>query len=436
MGRLGDGPYRREAIAGGLVIVLIGSIIAGVAESLAVLIVGRTMQGVGLGLAPITMAAARDHLPAERSPAVIGILSVTGAAGVGAGYPISGLIAQDFGVHGAFLFGGIMSALALAAALAAIPSSRQSRSVPLDVGGAVVIAVWLVALLLAIGQGEAWGWTSPAVLGLFAAAAVIAGLWVRMQLRRPSPLVDLRQLRHPAVLTANFAAIVLGIALYMFLTLVTEFVQMPEDSGYGFGASTLAAGLCLLPFSLTSLAASRTVDPLTRRVGARAVLVGGSLTISAAGAFFALVHGALWEALVMMGVVGIGFGLTFAAIPGLIARAVPDEDIGSALGFYQVIRSIGFSVGSALVASILLAHTPAGTVTPDEQGFLTALWIGVGVCALAALVPGLVGRAGLAPGPPRPRQDHLLRDDAELASAGLVGGRPRRDDEFPPRVSS
>jgi MFS family permease len=61
MGRLGDGPRRRETIIGGLAIVLVGSIVAGLAQSLALLVVGRAMQGVGLGLAPVTMAAARER---------------------------------------------------------------------------------------------------------------------------------------------------------------------------------------------------------------------------------------------------------------------------------------------------------------------------------------------------------------------------------------
>jgi MFS family permease len=426
MGRLGDGPYRRETIAGGLVVVLAGSVIAGAAQSLPVLIVGRAMQGVGLGLAPITMAAARDHLPPERSPAVIGLLSVTAAAGVGLGYPVSGLIAEQLNVHDAFLLGAVMSALALVAVVLVVPSSRESSLMPLDVSGAGVLSVGVVALLLAIGQGEAWGWSSGAVVGLFAASGLVLVLWVRLQLTRASPLVDLRQLRHRVVLTADFAALVLGVALYMFLTLVTEFVQMPKS--YSFGATTLVAGLCLLPFSATSLAASRVVEPLMRRIGAQEVLVGGSLTISAGGAFFALVHSALWEAFVAMGVIGIGFGLTFAAIPGLIARSVPDHEIGSAMGFYQVIRSIGFSIGSTLAASILAGHTRHGAVHPDKQGFVTALWVGAGICVLAALVPGLLARGAMPAGPSSPRspRDDRLRDDAELASAGLVGLEPER----------
>ncbi len=415
LGRLGDGPYRREAILGGLAVVTAGGVVAGAADSLAVLIAGRAMQGVGLGLAPITMAAARDHLPAERAAAVIGTLSVTGAAGVGAGYPISGFVAAAFGVSGAFLFGAIMSAVALAAAFVVIPSSRQSSRVPLDVTGAVVLAAGLVSLLLAIAQGERWGWTSPEIIGLFAAAVVILALWALLQLRRDSPLVDLRQLRHRAVLTADLVAVMLGVALYMFLTLVTEFVQAPD---FGFSTSTLVAGLCLVPFSIFSLTASRAMVPLLRLLGTTAMLVGGSLVITASGVFFALAHSALWQAFAAMGVLGVGFGLTFAAIPGLISRAVPDEDVGSALGFYQVIRAVGFSIGSALTATILADHIPVGALEPTEQGYVAALWVGAGVCAAAAVVSAVLA----GPGDPSPNPH--LRDDAELASAGLTGVDP------------
>jgi MFS family permease len=427
MGRLGDGPRRRATIIGGLAIVFVGSIIAGLAQSLLVLVVGRAMQGVGLGLAPVTMAAARDHLPRERAGAVIGLLSVAGAAAVGAGYPISGLIAGDLDVHAAFFFGGVISAVALLAAAIVVPASSASLTARLDVKGGVVIATGLIALLLAISQGQQWGWSSASIVALFVAAVAILALWVRMQLRCQAPLVDLRQLRHRAVLLADLAAVVLGVAMYMFLTLVTEFVQEPSTLSYGLGASTLVAGLCLVPFSVMSLLASRTTAWFTRRLSASTVLVCGSLVIAAAGVFFALLHDSLWEAFVAMGVIGVGFGYTFAAIPGLITRAVPDSETGSAMGLYQVIRYVGFSLGSALVASILAGNTVAGRV--GEHGYVTALWVGTAACALSAAASWLLSRGAGSVSPQAMsavERERLVREEAELASAGLVGIEGRR----------
>jgi MFS family permease len=438
VGRLGDGRYRREAIIGSLLVVLLGSLIAGFANSLAVLIVGRAMQGVGLGLAPVTMAAARDHLPAARSREVIAILSVAGAAGVGAGYPISGLIATDVSLHAAFFFGALLSGALVVASAIWIPSSRDSHGVSLDVRGVAILAVGLVALLIAIAQGEEWGWGSARILGLFVAAAAILAGWTVSQLRREVALVDLRQLRHRAVLTADLAALVLGVALYMFLTLVTEFVQEPLSGGFGFGSSTLTAGLCLVPFSVTSILASRIAGAASRRLGTTVVLVGGTLVTASAGAFFALLHGALWEAFVSMGVLGVGFGYTFAAIPGLITQAVPERDTGSAMGLYQVIRSIGFSIGSALAASILAGDLVAGSGRPSEHGYVTAIWVGSAICVAAAIMPLLIARrAPVAAGALAPDARRALGvEDAELGAAGLVGvERPAVDEPSAGRSS-
>lgn len=416
LGRLGDGPWRREALLGALAIVFLGGLVAGVARTLPLLVAGRTMQGVGLGLVPIAMAVARAHLPPERSPSVIGLLSVSGAAGIGLGYPLSGLAASAFDVYAAFLFGSALAAVALVLAFLVIPSSQESGGAPLDVPGAVLGSAGIVALLIGIGQGGEWGWGSTPVLAAFVVAAGLIAAWVRLQLRTPAPLVDLRLLSRRAVMGADGAALLIGVALYMFLTLVTGFVQVPSELGFGFGASPLVAGLVLIPFSLLSLLGSRLMWRLVPVVGFRALLVAGTSVIAAGGIFFALRHAALWETFVTMGLLGIGFGFTFAALPGLLSRSVPGTEAGSAMGFYQVVRSTGFSIGSALVASVLAAHQLGRSGPPAEDGYLLAAWIGTGACILAALWAGLSmpGR-GAAP----EHLDEYARDDAELAGAGL-----------------
>ncbi len=401
MGRLGDGPRRRTAIAGGVLVVLAGCVIAALAPSLPVLIAGRTLQGVGLGLVPLAMAAARDALPVARVPAAIALLSVAAAAGLGAGYPLSGFIAEHAGLSGAYWSGAAFSALALAALLPVVPRARHRAGARLDGRGAALLSAGLVALLLAIGQGGAWGWTSPLVLLLAGAAVAALAAWVAVQARVPAPLVDVRLLRHPAVLTANVSAFVLGAAMYLFLSAMTAFVQVPRDTGFGLGGTVLTAGLCLVPFSVTTLAASRTLPWASRVLTPRGGLPTGCLVVAAGGAFFSLEHGHLWEAFVTMAVVGVGLGYTFAAIPGLIVQAVPGGETGSAMGFYQVVRYIGFSLGSALAASVLAGHTATGAHLPGESGFVTALAVGAGLCvaagAAAWVLPGPAPAAARRP---------------------------------------
>jgi MFS family permease len=419
MGRLGDGQRRRETLIGGLAGVTLGGVVAALAPSLALLVAGRALQGIGLGLIPLTMAAARDHLPRERVAPTIALLSVCAAAGVGAGYPISGLIADGPGLSAAFWFGAAVSGAALVCVIVVVPSSADRDAVTLDIPGALLLTAGLLALLLAIAEGDVWGWSSPAVLGLLVAATAVLAFWVFQQLRTRAPLVELRLLRNPAVLTGNGCAIVLGVAMYTYLSSVTEYVQTPRANGYGFSSSVVEAGLCLVPLSVTSLAASRALPWLTRLVGPRAVLPLGSLIVSLAGIYFAIFHTSLWQAFVMMAIVGVGLGSTYAAIPGIIVSAVPDSETGSVMGFYQVVRYVGFSLGSALTASILASNTPVGEHLPREGGYTLALWVAVVICiAAAALAWVLPERGGPRPGP----EEVLLgEEDAELGSAGLIG---------------
>src|SRR4051812_18261694 len=115
VGRLGDGPRRRTVMLGVLAIVVLGSALAALPLGFGWLLAGRALQGFGLGLTPLGIATARDSLTGQRSRSTIAALSVTVAAGIGLGYPVSGLIAELGGVHAAFLFGGVVAALALLA---------------------------------------------------------------------------------------------------------------------------------------------------------------------------------------------------------------------------------------------------------------------------------------------------------------------------------
>jgi MFS family permease len=415
MGRLGDSRRRRETMIVGLAVVSAGGIIAALATDLAVLVIGRGLQGLGLALVPLAMAAAREHLSPDRAKSTIALLSVTAAAGIGIGYPLSGLIADSMGLSAAFWFGAIVSGLALVCVVVVLPSSAGGPTTT-DFTGMVLIASGLCALLLAIADGTDWGWGSAAVLGLLAASALILSSWVFHQLHAAAPVVQLRLLRHPAVLTGNVCTIVVGVAMYMYMSSVTDFLQAPPTAGYGFAASVVVAGLSLVPLSITSFATSRALPWLTAQIGSRALVPIGCLMVALGGGFFLLFHSALWQAFVMLGIIGVGVGGTSAVIPGIIIRSIPESETGSAMGFYQVVRYLGFSLGSALTASILASRTTAGAQLPAESGYTLVLAIAAGVSALAAIL------AWVLPGERTVRQTdpELLVEDGELGPLGVV----------------
>jgi len=416
LGRLGDGPQRRNVMLGTLGLVMLGSILAALPLGYGALLVGRGMQGVGLGLMPLAMTLARDHLPAARSRSTVAILSITASAGVGLGYPLTGLFADTWGFHAPFWFGAAISGIALILAAAVLPSSRHLNRRPMDAVGAVLLSAGLVALLLCLSEGESWGWTSGRLLLVALTAVALLAGWAWQQLRASSPLVNLRLMRNRTVLTANVTGLFAGLGMYMLLPLVTRYVQAPTSTGYGFGATIVVAGLVLLPFSLASVAASRFLPIVSRRLGTRLVLPVGALFLVGSLSIFLFARTALWEAFLVLGVAGLGTGLIFAAIPGLIVGSVPATETGSALGVNQVIRQVGFSIGSALGAAILTQHTMAPDPLPTNAGYSVSALIGIGLCLLTAVLSFLLPSRNA--GAVSAAEERLLMDEATDGAAG------------------
>jgi MFS family permease len=292
-----------------------------------------------------------------------------------------------------------------------LPAVSEGRTQRFDLTGWVLLAAAIVAVSVALSEGGPWGWTSPGVVGLLAASVVVGVLWATQQLRSDAPLVQLRQIRHRAVLTADVAGFFGCAAMYMYLPIMVEFVQAPPSVGYGFGASILVSGCLFLPLSATSFLSSRCMGIFERHFGQRAMVPFGLLLFGVASAFFGVEHRALWEAFVSSAVCGVGLGFSFAAMPGYIVRAVPPSETGAATGFYTVLRAVGLSVGSAVAAAVLSATTAHGELFPRVTGFEVALIAGGAVMAATAVFayvapgrqasPALAARrsgAGAAPG--------------------------------------
>lgn len=422
MGRLADGPHQRRVILVALSIVLVGLVLAATSSSFPVLVTARGLQGVGVGLMPVTMAVARRHLPAQRAAGTIAILSVTAAVGVGLGYPITGLLAEVSDYHASFWFGAVVVIAAFVLSVLVLPRSSTMKSRTFDTVGAGLLCVALAIFIVVLSEAETWGWLSVRVLGLLAVSVALAAAWARYELRRHDPLVDLRQARNRMVLTADIAGLIISLTMYLFLPIVVEFVQIPKSSGFGFGASVLVSGFVLVPLSIGTLGASRLAPYFERRYGRRIMIPLGSVLFALSMGVFAMEHSGLWEAFLVMGIAGVGMGFTFAAMPGFIVKAVHERDTGSAMGFYQVLRSIGLAIGSALSGVILAGYTHAHQAFPSVGGFRTALLLGAALCLLTAvLCYVLPGRSlGTQIHPVDADEVLAMEENAELGGSGLM----------------
>lgn len=427
MGRLADGRRQRDVILLTLFVVGIGCILAAVSTSFSVLVIGRGLQGVGLGLLPVNMATARRNLPHDVASRAIATLSVSTAVGVGVGYPLTGVITEIFSFRAAYWFGAIVVVVAMCATAVVLPARSNVPKLRFDVVGALALGAVVITVSVVLSEGGAWGWSSARAIVLAVGCFALGLWWVRHELRCALPIVELRHLGNRPVLTANLSGFLVSLSMYLLVPVVVEFIQTPSRLGFGFGSSVMISGLVLVPLSAGTFIASRFLVAYERRFGVRTMIPLGAIVFSVASAFFAVEHRALWEAFVTVGIAGLGIGFTFAAMPGFIIRAVPPAETGSATGFYQVLRSIGLSVGSALGATVLLSYTRPGAIYPAVGGFTTSLIIsailGVATAMVSFVLPG---RKTARLGPPaHEREVEIVSiEKGELAGVMLAAEEP------------
>jgi MFS family permease len=400
--RLGDGYRRRRIFLLALGAIAIGSVIPAVFASFPGLLVGRAFQGLGYALVPITIAIASQHLPAPVLRRTLAWLSLSVAIGAGLANPIIGVFVRYLDYRAAFLFAAALAVCGALVAWRVVPRS-QPHGPPLgvDVAGGALLAVGLGTGLLAVSRGDAWGWTSPTVVGLALASAVTLVVWVWVELRAPSPLVDVRLASSPQLLGVNVTALTTGAAVFGGMSVVYRLLQAPTDAPAGLGQPLLVAGLLMLPLSIGSLLSPGLCRHLERRLSDRLVLMLASLTIAAAFMLFAWAHTSLTQIAIVTFVVGVGFGVAYSVMPAMIVAAAPPERTSSASGLNTVLRITGGAIGGAVVAALLAASTPAGQRFPTESGIVVAAFTAAGLCVVAmfaslAFVRSLPPRGRLA----------------------------------------
>jgi MFS family permease len=297
-----------------------------------------------------------------------------------------------------------------------VPESPVKTPSRVDYVGAVLMSAGLISLLVALTEGEGWGWTSGRTLGLGAAALVFLVAWGYAELHVTEPMVDMRMLARREILFTNITALIAGFAMFGTFVLVPNFVETAHGLSaavqrvvdYGFDASATKAGLYLLPSSFALLFAGPIAGLIGRRTGFKWPLAAGMLLVSISAAGLAEWHDRPWQILAAMLILGVGVGFAFAAMATLITEAVRPTETGVATGMNTVARTVGGVVGGQVGAALLTAHTIRGTNVPSVDGYTIAF-------TLAAIV-ALVGAAvAVFITPPLRRRERLTVATSEAA---------------------
>ncbi|MFD5464336.1 MFS transporter [Kitasatospora sp. NPDC127059] len=397
LGRFGDLRGRKPMLLISLAGLVAGSALAVSTHSFTWLIVARVLQGAGGGVMPLAISIVRDELPKQKVTGGVAAISASMGVGSGLGLVATGLLLEHWNYKSIFWMGLAFGLLAVALVAFRVPSDpvvdKEGGADPL---GALTLAAWLSALLVAVSQGNHWGWTSTKTLGLFAVAAVVALIWGVIETKVAHPLVDLKMMGRPAVAFTNLAGLLIGFGMYGSFMVISNFAQTPEKlAHYGFTATVLHAGVMLLPSAIGSMVAAPVGAVLIARRGPRLPLVLGGVLGAIAMAYLALRHSAEGDIYTASAIFGLGIGLAFAAMPAFINGAVPVEQSGIANGMNSVLRTVGGAIGTAVMTAILTGDTMKFPIKlpvqiPTLDAYKHAFWTTAVVCIIAGVVPFLI----------------------------------------------
>ena len=392
-GTMGDIYGRRRIFVLGIALFSAGTLVCAVAPTAPILIVGRIVSGLGaafeLPMSLVLLAVAYPER--EKRAHALGIWAGCNGLAFVIGPTLGGWLVDSIGWRSIFYLSLPICAAALIMTCIAVGESAAPQGRRLDLPGQVLAVVGLGGFAFAAIEGGHWGWTSPVILGVAALAiACLAGFFV-VESRTTGPLLPLALLRIP-VFSANLAcAGLMTFGMYALLFVMPLYFQTVR------GDTPLAAGLALLPMSVSFVIVSQLVGLLTNRFGPRAVMTIGMACMGVGALWLSRVtadtaFGAMAIALFL---VGIGLGLNTAPVNGVAVAAVPHNRSGTASGVLNTARMVGATLGIAILASIFAAH--AGPQAATGAGFLAGLRDALTGSAAAELLGAVLAFAIIRP---------------------------------------
>ena len=365
-----------------------GSVLCALTSNIALLIAGRGLQGCATAAIPLAISIIGTTLPEARRPGGIALVSATLGFGGAIELPMSGLLSQYVGFKALFWVCVVAGVFAMLAIRLVVPESQLRTGGPVDYVGAVLLTLTLSVLLLPLSNGGTWGWTSSTTLSLSAAFPVLGTVFVVHQLGRRSGLIDIRTVRRRPILLTNAASVLAGFAMYANFLGTAPYVEAPALTGYGFGASALVGGLCLVPSGFTMIVLSPLAAKLITRRGARFTLILGCILVTGGYALRLVLTSELWQVMLASTVAAAGGAIAYSAMPAMILQASPASEAAAATGLNTLARAIGTAFASAFATGMLGAFTVAiGNATfPAKMAFQVFFVCG----ALASIVAAVV----------------------------------------------
>jgi EmrB/QacA subfamily drug resistance transporter len=349
-GRLGDIFGRRRMFLVGVVVFAVTSATAGLAPDQTSLVISRIVQGVGAALMmPGTLSIITDAFPPEERGKAMGTWAGVSALALAVGPVLGGFLTEHVSWRAIFY---INIPVAIGAVLATLFAVRESRDTSVgrevDYAGVAVLTAGLTALILALVEGNAWGWSSPEIIALLVGAAVALPVFVFVENRVKAPMVQFDLLSDRNFLGAVVVAMVISfgmLGVFFFLAL-----YMQDILHY----SPLEAGVRFLPSTLMIVGVAPVAGRLSDRFGPRWLIAGGLVLVAASLFSFSqiAVDSTYLDLLPGFMLLGIGIAMTMSPMTSAAMNAVPVQKAGVASGVLSMFRMVGGSLGIAVTGAI------------------------------------------------------------------------------------
>lgn len=385
-GWLADRVGRKGVFLGSLALFTVGSLLCALAPDLPLLVLARILQGLGGGaIFPVGRTMIYEHFPADRRGMAMGLWSLGIAAAPAVGPVLGGFIVTQWTWRLLFLVNVPIGIVGLVVGWRVLRFAGFREPRPFDGWGFGLVAVGLGAGLLALSEANDWGWLAPPTVGLFGLAAVALAGFVRHELRRAEPLIDVRMFAIPGFSVS--LAIVGGLVIAQFAVLV--FVPLELEAIRGL--SPFDVGVILTPAALAAAIAAPLGGQLADRLGVRPPVLVGLVCIGLAAVLLAgtSLDTPAWAIVLMVTLQG--FGNAMALTPNTLAglNVLPQALLARGSALRSAVRQVSASFGLAALTAVVVAQ--AGGLTPSgDPGTAAALQAAYGTgFILSAAIVGL-----------------------------------------------
>lgn len=356
-GKLSDLYGRRLFYQLAIAIFLIGSVLSGISQSMTHLIAARALQGLGAGgLVPLGLTIIGEIFTLHERARMQGLFSgVWGLASI-VGPLVGGFITDHLSWRWVFYLNvpfGIAAALIIGTAM---PRMESETTPVIDYLGAAVLTTGVTLLMLVLVEGGApAALLQPRNAALLLAAATLLVWFVRIERSAAEPIVPMQMFRNPTVSVANVVGFLAGAAMFSAISFVPLWMQATR------GVSATEAGSMLTPFMLAWVSASVVGGRLLPTIGARPLVVAGTLLIILGLIALTAASRTAPTSLLVADVAAVGFGLGLTMLALLLAlqHAMPRDQLGIATSLYQFSRTIGGAIGVAILGAVLASGLAA-----------------------------------------------------------------------------